>query len=53
MQYRRTYWSQVASPWVSMSVLIGGMVSAILLYGLVRFDNMAENNSLYNYSTLN
>lgn len=32
------YWNQKAVPWVSLSVLAGGLVSAILLLWLVKIE---------------
>ncbi|MEX0919341.1 MAG: hypothetical protein WDZ64_01155 [Parcubacteria group bacterium] len=36
------YWSQKASPWVSFSVLVGGIVSAVILFFLVRVEKNVE-----------
>jgi hypothetical protein len=40
------YWHQRAAPWVSASVLVGGMVTSILLFMLVRFQNKVEASYL-------
>ena len=32
------YWNQKAAPWVSFSVLAGGLVSVIILFWLVRIE---------------
>lgn len=34
-----SYWHRKAAPWVSISVLAGGLVSAVLLFFLVRMEN--------------
>ncbi len=39
------YWHQRAAPWVSASVLIGGLVTALILMMLVRIQNNADNLS--------
>lgn len=36
------YWHQKAAPWVSIAVLAGGMVSAVLLFWLVRMENRIQ-----------
>lgn len=41
------YWHQSAAVWVSAAVLIGGMVSAIILFFLVRIQNHAEALGTY------
>jgi sensor c-di-GMP phosphodiesterase-like protein len=41
----KSYWNQKASAWVSMAVLAGGMVSAIMLFILVRVDSSLQNLS--------
>ena len=33
-----SYWKQKATPWVSLSVLAGGLVSAVILFWLVRIE---------------
>jgi hypothetical protein len=40
------YFRRKASPWVSLSVLAGGLVSAIILFFLVRVESSAEDLSL-------
>jgi hypothetical protein len=47
INYRQSYWSQVANPWVSASVLVGGLVSAFLLFGLYRLQNTVEMSAPY------
>ena len=32
------YWNQKATPWVSISVLAGGLVSAVILFWIVRIE---------------
>lgn len=32
------YWKQKASTWVSFAVLAGGLVSAVILFWLIRFE---------------
>ncbi len=36
------YWHQRASTWVSAAVLVGGMVSSLILFMLVRLQGRAE-----------
>jgi len=37
-----SYWKQKASPWVSISVLAGGLLSALILFFLVRVQSNLE-----------
>lgn len=37
-----SYWHQRAATWVSASVLVGGMVSSVILFMLVRFEHKLE-----------
>ncbi len=37
------YWNQKATPWVSFAVLAGGLVSAVLLFWLVRMENRLQS----------
>jgi len=37
-----SYWRQKASPWVSISVLVGGLLSAVILFFLVRVQKNLE-----------
>jgi len=37
-----SYWKQKASPWVSFSVLAGGLLSACILFFLVRVQKNIE-----------
>ncbi len=39
------YWHQEAAPWVSFAVLAGGLVSAALLFWLVRMENSLQSLS--------
>lgn len=39
-----SYWSQKASLWVTVAVLAGGLVSAVILFFLVRLENSLEAN---------
>jgi uncharacterized membrane protein len=39
---RRGYWHQRAATWVSASVLVGGLVSSVILFMLVRLQNRLE-----------
>ncbi|MDO8471452.1 MAG: hypothetical protein Q7S49_02490 [bacterium] len=32
------YWKQKATPWVSLAVLAGGLVSAVILFWLVKIE---------------
>ncbi len=41
------YLKQKATPWVTFSVLAGGIVSAMLLYFLVRVENDVQNIQHY------
>ena len=41
------YWRQKASPWVSAAVLGGGLVSAIILFGLFKVQEQAVASSNY------
>ncbi len=41
-----SYWNQKASIWVTAAVLMGGLVSAVILFFLVRFENNLEVNYL-------
>jgi hypothetical protein len=47
IKYRQSYWSQIANPWVSASVLVGGLVSAVLLFGLYRLQNVVDTGAPY------
>ncbi len=38
-----TYWKQKAAPWVTFAVLTGGLVSAVLLFWIVKIENSARN----------
>lgn len=37
-----SYWQQKAAPWVSISVLAGGLASALILFFLVRVENNVQ-----------
>ena len=37
-----SYWQQKAASWVSFAVLAGGMVSAIVLFFIVRIENRIQ-----------
>ena len=39
------YWKQKVTPWVSVAVLAGGMVSAVILFWLVRMENNLQTLS--------
>lgn len=39
------YWHQKAAPWVSASVLVGGLVSAMLLVFIYKVDSAADSLS--------
>lgn len=41
------YWKQRAAPWVSLAVLAGGLVSAVLLFWLVRIESQVQITSIY------
>lgn len=41
----RNYWHQEAAPWVSASVLAGGMLTAVILFMLVRFEKKLAADS--------
>ena len=37
------YWLQKATPWVSFSVLFGGLVSSLILFFLARVERQAQD----------
>lgn len=41
------YWNQKAAPWVSVAVLAGGMLSAIILFWLVKIESQVQITSVY------
>lgn len=51
----QSYWQRKASPWVSYSVLLGGLVSAVILFFLVRVEgniallNLTHEEEMYLY----
>lgn len=47
-----SYWHQKASPWVSISVLVGGLVAAGILFFLYKIDNDLQIMSLSNQSKI-
>ena len=49
-----SYWTQRASTWVSLAVLAGGLVSAILLVFVYKVeDNFKTTNASYESDDLN
>ena len=38
----KTYWNRRADSWVSFAVLAGGLVSAVLLFFLVRIESRLQ-----------
>lgn len=38
-----SYWQQKATPWVTVSVLAGGMAASLILFFLVRVENHVQN----------
>jgi len=40
------YWKQKAAPWVSIAVLVGGMLSALILFWLVNLEASVNITSL-------
>jgi hypothetical protein len=38
----KSYWNRRADTWVSFAVLAGGLVSAVLLFILVRIENRLQ-----------
>jgi len=40
------YWKQKATPWVSIAVLVGGMLSALILLWLVNLEASVDISSL-------
>ena len=40
------YWRQKATPWVSLSVLAGGLVSAGILFWVIRIGNEVQLTSI-------
>lgn len=47
-----SYWKQKATPWVSYSVLAGGLASALILFFLVRVENNIQSFELYDYDAI-
>lgn len=48
----RDYWKQKALPWVSASVMVGGLLTACLLFFVVRVESkvqMFNSQSLAEY----
>lgn len=41
------YWKQKATPWVSYSVLAGGLASALILFSLVKVENNIQSFATY------
>lgn len=48
-----SYWKQKAAPWVSFSVLAGGLVSALLLLFIFRVESNIQSLSVYDGQFLN
>lgn len=42
MNYWQNYWQQTASPYVSAAVLVGGLLSAVILFFLTRVELGAQ-----------
>lgn len=42
-----SYWKRKAALWVSLSVLVGGLVSAGILFWLTKLENEFKITSIY------
>lgn len=38
----RNYWTQKATPWVSITVLAGGLAIALILFFIVKVENNSQ-----------
>ena len=41
-----SYWKREAARWVSISVLAGGLVSAVILFWVIRIESQVQLTSL-------
>ena len=43
------YWKQQAAPWISFAVLVGGLVSSVILFWLMKIENEIQITSISSF----